>query len=151
MTDPKENIDNPEEARVALTDQEIFADMVRTCVLLSVLMQHGIQIDMLNADSVKKMEKYKGSIARIHFALTEFGVNFEYVSESILMAQTAFMLNPEKFSESIMVLSEMLWLMLGDSLNNGHTPPDIYRQAAEATYLMMLTMINNDAKRLIFR
>lgn len=74
----------------------------------------------------------------IYAALTEFGLSPDVTAAHTLLSISAFLKNPEIVDAQINKIAKLLWNALGDPDNNGDTPPESYKEAADCVYTWLI-------------
>lgn len=74
----------------------------------------------------------------IYTSLTEFGLSPDVTAAHTLLSISIFLKNPEIVDAHINQIAKLLWYALGDPDNNGGTPPESYRDAADSVYTWLI-------------
>ena len=96
----------------------------------------------LGMDTEQLLNSSTPDTTEIYTALTEFGLSPDVTAAHTLLSISVFLKNPEIVDAHINKIAKLLWNALGDPDNNGATPPESYKDAADCVYTwFILTLI----------
>lgn len=88
----------------------------------------------LGMDTEQLLNSSTPDTTEIYAALTEFGLSPDVTAAHALLSINVFLKNPEIVDTHINKIAKLLWNALGDPDNNGGTPPESYKNAADCVY-----------------
>lgn len=88
----------------------------------------------LGMDTEQLLNSSTPDTTEIYTALTEFGLSPDVTAAHTLLSISVFLKNPEIVDAHINKIAKLLWNALGDPDNNGATPPESYKDAADCVY-----------------
>lgn len=105
----------------------ILSDVIAGSMIFQRAVRLGVDVEqLLNSTAPDTTE--------IHAAITEFGLNPEVIASNTLASLDVFLRKPQIVQASVDRIALLLWNSLGDPDNNGTTPPDSYKEAADCVY-----------------
>lgn len=88
----------------------------------------------LGLDPVQLLNSTTPDTTEIYAAITDFGLNPDLTASHTLLSINIFLKNPEVVEAQVKQVAQLLWNSLGDPENNGSTPPEHYKEAADCIY-----------------
>jgi hypothetical protein len=92
----------------------------------------------LGIDTEQLLNSSTPEAIEIYAALTELGLSPDVTAAHTLISISVFLKNPEIVDAHINKIAKLLWNALGDPDNNGDTPPESYKDAADCVYTWLI-------------
>lgn len=94
-------------------------------------------------DLIELMNPEKPVASEVDTILREtLGINFDELAFYALNSICELMADDRVADSHISNLASALWMTLGDPTTGGTKPPDIYTDAAQTMYIMLLVILN---------
>lgn len=108
---------------------------------------HGALIqaygDLHDMDLIDLVNPEKPESSEVNTVLREtLGINFDELAFYALNSICELMADDRVADSHISNLASALWMSLGDPTTGGTKPPEIYTDAAQTVYIMLLVILN---------